>query len=298
MLNLFVASLIWAFSFGLIKTSLTGMDPNVVSFIRLALSFLIFVPLLNLKGIRSNKLGNQIVAKLVFIGAIQFGVMYATYIYSFQFLKSYEVALFTILTPIYVTVLNDIINKKPLDIPAIFSAVIAVLGAGYIVYSKLSDNVFLIGVILVQASNLCFAIGQVYYKRVMLKHSTLESQNVFAFLYAGGAGVVLLFSLISGGWKDFAPTGEQISALVYLGVIASGIGFFLWNLGAVKAKISSLAVMNNAKIPLAIFCSVFFFGESVEWRKLLIGGGIMLIAVILSEKERIKARWPFRRLGA
>ncbi len=289
MLYLLIASLIWAFSFGLIKTSLGNLDPNVVSFIRLALSFLIFLPLLNLKKIKTHKKTDKIVSKLVFIGTVQFGVMYSAYIYSFHFLKSYEVAIFTILTPVYVTLINDFVNKKAPDFTAITAALIAVLGAGYIVYSKLSDNIFIFGVILVQASNLCFAIGQVYYKRVMNKNPKVESQNVFALLYAGGAGIVLILSFISGGWNTFAPTGKQISTLIYLGIIASGIGFFLWNLGAVKAKVATLAVMNNAKIPLAILCSILIFQENAEWRKLIIGGSIMLIAVIISEKGKLKS---------
>jgi carboxylate/amino acid/amine transporter len=297
MLYLLIASLIWAFSFGLIKTNLTSIDPNIVSFIRLAISLLIFLPLIKMNSIRSKHQSHKVRRQLLLIGAIQFGLMYATYIYSFHFLKAYEVALFTILTPIYVTLLNDLINKKPLDLPALTSALIAVLGAGYIVYSKMSDNIFLIGVILVQASNVCFAIGQIYYKKLMNKYSDLQSQDVFGFLYAGGAGVALILSFISGGWNNFYPTGEQISALIYLGVIASGVGFFLWNLGAVKAKVSSLAAMNNAKIPLAVLCSIFIFQESADWKRLLIGGSIMIIAVIISEQEKIKSRWPFKKLG-
>ncbi len=297
MLYLFIASLIWAFSFGLIKTSLTDIDPNVVSFIRLALSFLIFLPLFRLKSIKKYH-DKKIKRQLLLIGAIQFGIMYATYIHSFRFLKAYEVAIFTILTPIYVTLINDLINKKPLDIPALFAAFIAIFGAGYIVYSKLSDNIFIMGVILVQASNLSFAIGQIYYKKILNKHPDLESHSVFALLYAGGAGIVLLFSFLSGGWQGFAPTGDQVSALLYLGIIASGVGFFLWNLGAVKAKVSSLAVMNNAKIPLAIICSIFIFGETADWRRLLIGGGIMLVAVIICEQEKVRERWPFKKLDS
>ena len=283
MLYLLMASLIWAFSFGLIKTSLTDLDPNTVSFTRLALSLLMFIPLLSLKKLKQNR----VIAKLFFIGTIQFGVMYTAYIYSFHFLKAYEVAIFTILTPIYVTLINDLINRKRLDMPAIFSAIIAIIGAGYIVYSKFSNNIFILGVILVQASNLCFAIGQVYYKRIMHKNPELKGHNIFAVLYAGGAIFCLLMSFISGGWHNFAPNKEQISALIYLGIIASGIGFFLWNLGAVKAKAPTLAIMNNAKIPLAVLCSVLIFNETADWKRLIIGGGIMLIAVIIAEKDNI-----------
>ena len=44
----------------------------------------------------------------VWIGVVQFGLMYITYIYSYQFLESFEIAIFTIFTPIYVTLINDL----------------------------------------------------------------------------------------------------------------------------------------------------------------------------------------------
>jgi len=43
MLWLLIVSFIWAFSFGLIKTQLTGLDSALVSFIRLLISFFVFL---------------------------------------------------------------------------------------------------------------------------------------------------------------------------------------------------------------------------------------------------------------
>ena len=93
---LFIVSLIWAFSFGLIKDRLAGLDANFVAAARLLISLLVFLPFLRTRGL-SRKLSLRLLA----IGALQYGVMYITYIAAFNFLKAYEVALFTIFTPIY-----------------------------------------------------------------------------------------------------------------------------------------------------------------------------------------------------
>ena len=45
---LVIVSLIWAFSFGLIKTYLVGLDPFVVSGIRIGIALLVFLPFLRL----------------------------------------------------------------------------------------------------------------------------------------------------------------------------------------------------------------------------------------------------------
>ena len=44
MIYLLAASLLWSFSFGLIKGTLSELDPNLVSFIRISISLLIFLP--------------------------------------------------------------------------------------------------------------------------------------------------------------------------------------------------------------------------------------------------------------
>src|SRR5512140_2061441 len=80
MLELIVVSLIWAFSFGLIKDNLSALNSNFVSFARLALPLLVFLPLLHLR-----RLPWRTGLKLALTGAVQYGLMYISYIYSFEF---------------------------------------------------------------------------------------------------------------------------------------------------------------------------------------------------------------------
>ena len=50
-----------------------------------------------------------------------------------------------------------------------------------------------------------------------------------------------------------------------LGILSSGIGFLMWNIGATKVSTEKLAIMNNAIIPIAIFNSYFIFGEAINF---------------------------------
>ena len=47
-------------------------------------------------------------------------------------------------------------------------------------------------------------------------------------------------------------------------VVASGAGFFLWNVGATRVSSGTLAVMNNAKVPLGVAVSLLVFGETAD----------------------------------
>lgn len=279
MLYLLTASFIWAFSFGLIKGKLTNIDPNVVSFLRILISFILFIPLLKLKRIKDK----QLLLHLLVIGAIQFGLMYVAYIYSFRLLKAYEVALFTILTPIYVTIINDLMVKR-FDYIALISSILAIIGAGVIAYTRIGQSEFITGILIVQASNICFAVGQIYYKKVMFKYSSIQNSDIFAIMYFGALIVTGTFTFVYADWKHVSLNMDQLMSIIYLGVIASGLGFYLWNTGARITKISTLSVMNNIKIPIAVLCSIFIFSEEADWPRLLIGGVLMLISVIVSEK--------------
>ncbi len=279
MIYLLIVSLIWAFSFGLIKGNLVGIDSNFVSFARLLISFLVFLPFLKIKNLE-----RKLVFTLLLIGAVQYGVMYVSYIFAFQFLKAYEVVLFTIFTPIYVVITNDLVEKK--FHPFFYlTSLISFVGTAIIVWDKITSDALIVGFLLMQISNIAFAFGQIYYKKSMLKFPKVNDKNIFAILYLGGFIVAFLFSLFSTSYSTLSLSNNQILTILYLGIVASGIGFFLWNYGATLTNTGSLAVFNNLKIPLGIIISVLFFSEEVNIISLLIGGLIVTSALVINEYQ-------------
>ena len=277
MLLLFIVSLAWAFSFGLIKGNLTGVDSNFVSFARMALSFLVFLPFIKFK-----RINRKLFFKLALAGVMQFGIMYIAYIASFKTLKAYEVALFTIFTPIYVTLIDDAFRKKfnPLYL---VTALLAVAGTWIIKSGSPLSPGILSGFLLVQVSNLTFAFGQVYYRRLMAENNELKDQQVFGVLYLGAVVVTLAATLLFTPLAEITLTAKQIWTLVYLGVFASGVCFFLWGIGSRKVNTGALAIFNDLKVPLAVAVSLVVFGEKTNWVTLLIGGLIVAASLVFNE---------------
>ncbi|NOX65457.1 MAG: EamA family transporter [Chlorobi bacterium] len=277
MLYLLIVSLIWAFSFGLIKGNLVSLDSNFVAFVRLLISFLVFIPFLKIKELKQ-----EYIWKFLLIGSVQYGIMYAAYIYAFQFLDAYEVVLFTIFTPIYVNVINDLLAKK-FHGGYFTTALLAVIGTGIILNDEISSSNVLTGFVLIQVSNLAFAFGQVYYKRVMKNISDIKDWNIFALLYLGAMSVTFIFSIFTTDFTNINISSTQLFTLLYLGAIASGLGFFLWNYGVRKTNIGTAAIFNDLKIPLGILVSVLFFGDSVKIQNLVVGGLIVTAALVINE---------------
>ena len=280
MLSLLLVSLIWAFSFGLIKGNLTGVDANFVAAARLGIAALVFLPFLRLKNI-----SRPLIGKLLLIGAAQFGLMYIAYNYSFRYLSAYEVALFTVFTPIYVTLINDF-NTRKLHWLNLVTAVLAVVGTAIVITNGWKNNDILIGFLLVQLSNLGFAFGQIAYKKVMGTERGILDRDVFGVLYMGGFAMATLSSAVFTPWASMVLTPKHIWTLIYLGLVASGLGFFLWNYGARKVEAGVLAIFNDLKIPLSILVSLTIFNEKANLVNLLIGGAIVLAALAIQQWDQ------------
>ncbi len=279
MLYLLLVSLIWAFSWGLIKIYLSGLDANCISFLRISLALPIFLPFLRMKGLNASK-----VFTLLGIGAIQYGLMYLCVIRSYQYLQAYQVALFTTFTPIYVTLFNDAFSRKFRPF-SLFTAVLALIGAASIYY-KTSADLFLIGkgFLLVQGSDLCFAFGQVAYKRFREGNPKLEDGSIYAWLFLGALLVTATSTHYFGNWHIIAALSlEQIGVLIYLGVVATGLCFFWWNKGGLRVSVSTLAVFNNLKIPLGVLASLIIFKEQADYLRVGLALGIIMLALALAQ---------------
>ena len=278
MIYLLIVSLIWAPSFGLIKTYLVGLDSNFVAAARLGISLLVFLPLLRRKHLKASAS-----LCLIAIGAVQYGIMYSVYIYSYRFLASYEIALFTIFTPLYITIINDLLTRRFHRL-FIVSAILAVLGTAIIYYKTPQPDQWLQGFLLMQLSNICFALGQLAYKRVMARHQQLKDHSVFALLYLGAFLLTAGLAGLTTNWSTISLTTSQTCVIIYLGVVASGLCFFLWNYGARQVNVGLLAVSNNIKAPLAVACSMIFFDAPGNPLRTIIGGTVIIIAIIFNER--------------
>ncbi len=281
MVYLVAVTLLWAFSFSLIGVYLAGqVDAWFSVLMRVLLAALVFLPFL-----KPRLIPKPMVLKLMAIGAIQLGLMYGFYYHAFLYLTVPEVLLFTVMTPLYVTLVNDLLARK---VHKQFwgAAVLAVVGAVAIRYNQL-DGTFWLGVLLVQAANLCFAAGQVGYKRLM-QGSSLPQQSVFGWFFIGAAIVAISSYLAFGDLAKLPQTATQWGILIYLGSIASGVGYFAWNKGATQVDVGTLAVMNNLLIPAGILVNVVIWNHDADLLRLGAGGGIILLALWWNQRWQAK----------
>ncbi len=276
---LWLVTLGWAFSFSLIGVYLSGQVDDYVSvFIRVALALLMFLPLLF-----RTRLPLERLLALMAIGAVQIGLMYLLLFHAYAWLSVPELLLFTIFTPLYVTLIDEVlIGRRHLPWMWWLAAALAVAGAGVIRFGEIGSEV-LAGFLLIQGANLCFAAGQVAYKRLELGR-TVDQVQAFGFFFAGAVIVSGLAMLLFADFSSMPRTGLQWGILLWLGLGASGLGYLGWNLGAKRVNTGQLAVMNNMLIPAGILVNFIFWSRDVDWPRLLLGGLIIFLAVWLAER--------------
>lgn len=285
MIHLLAASLLWAFSFGLIKGQLAGLDPVTVSCARLLLASLAFLPLV-LKSAMPRRLTFQALG----LGMLQFGLMYILYITSFRWLPAWMVALFTVFTPLYVVLFSDLLTRS-FQVRHLASAALAVVGAGVVVATAMPEGADWRGIVLLQGANLCFALGQVMFVPLKRRAAGHEAA-LLGWMYLGAGALTLAAVLIRyvggtaplDGWD-----GGAWWVILYLGLVPTALGFYLWNKGASRVGAGVLGAANNLKIPLAVLVSWSVFGEEADYGRVLAGLAFILVALYLARPRRVSA---------
>ncbi|PIE76554.1 hypothetical protein CSA17_01615 [bacterium DOLJORAL78_65_58] len=213
------------------------------------------------------------------LGAVQFGLMYGLYIASFTYLPAWQVALFTVFTPVYVVLLADG-RARRLDPRHWAAAALAVGGALLAVRFGQAEGFSWRGFFLLQGANLSFAVGQLLYPWLR-RRERLADGPLMAWMYAGAFLVTALVVLLRGGPDGAGWGAAPLVTLLYLGLIPTAVGFYLWNRGAAEVAAGPLAVANNLKIPLAVVVSWLVFREDASWVRASLGLVLVVAGLFL-----------------
>lgn len=277
MIELTIVTLIWSISFSVIGQFLAGkVDPYFSIMFRFTVALAVLLPFSSFKV-----LSFKLVRDFALIGMIQVGLMYIFFYHSFLFLSVPEVILFTSFTPLYVALIGEGVG---LSWKTLVLVLLAVFGAIVIRWNGINSH-FFIGFILVQLANISFAFGQVKYREVKrLKYPKIADRHIFVLFYFGASLIAGVAYLFWGNSLKYPSEPEQWLALLWLGFVASGLGYLFWNKGATKVSVRTLAIMNNAIVPVAIFVNLFWGGDIKNVSQFSMGSMLILLSLLLNNE--------------
>ena len=278
---LVTVNLLWAFSFSLIGEYLAGrVDSDFAVLVRVAIAALVFIPFTRWRGLPPRLLGGLWLA-----GALQFGVTYLCLYRSFSVLTVPEVLLFTVLTPIYVTLLDDALARR-FNPWALVAALVAVGGGVAIRFQPLEGD-YLWGFLLLQLANATFAAGQVLCRHLLARHPLdVPLYRFFGHFFLGALVLALPSWLIFGNPAKLPHTALQWGVLVWMGLFATALGMFWWVKGSTRVDAGALAVMNELHVPLGLLVNLLIWNRDADLKKIALGGGVILLSLALNRAGR------------
>lgn len=278
---LLIVNLIWSFSFSLIGQYLAGqVDSDFAVLARVAVAALIFLPFTVWRGLPA-----RLAAGFWLAGALQFGITYLCLYRSFSVLTVPEVLLFTVLTPIYVTLIEDALERR-FNRWALFAAAVAVGGGILIRWQPLAGE-FLWGFVLLQIANATFAAGQVLCRHLLLHHPVeLPLYRFFGHFFLGALVLVLPSFLIFGNPDKLPVTAVQWGVLLWMGLFATALGLFWWVKGSVRVDAGTLAVMNELHVPLGLLVNLLIWNRDADLAKIALGGSVILLSLAINRFGR------------
>jgi carboxylate/amino acid/amine transporter len=287
---LVVVTILWAFSFSLIGQYLAGqVDSDFAVLVRVLIAAAIFTPFTLWRG-----LPRSLLAGFWLAGALQFGVTYLCLYRSFAVLTVPEVLLFTVLTPIYVTLFDDALARR-FNPWALLAAAVAVSG-GIIIRFKKIEGEYLLGFLLLQIANATFAAGQVLCRRLLLRYPT--GQPLFRFFghfFLGALLLALPSFLLFGDSSRLPHTAVQWGVLVWMGLFATALGMFWWVKGSTQVDAGALAVMNELHVPAGLLVNVLIWNRNADLRSLALGGTVILASLWINRLGRQRGRVGVRK---
>ena len=282
---LILVTVLWAFSFSLIGQYLAGqVDSDFAVLVRVAIAAAVFIPITRWRGLPWRLLGGFWLA-----GALQFGVTYLCLYRSFTVLTVPEVLLFTVLTPIYVTLLDDSLAKR-FNPWALFPALFAV-GGGIIIRFKHIEGDYLIGFLLLQLANLTFAAGQVLCRQLLARYPTEQPlHRFFGHFFLGALLLAVPAYLLFGDPGKLPQSAVQWGVLGWMGLFATALGMFWWVKGSTLVDAGTLAIMNELHVPAGLLVNLLIWNRNADLHKLAIGGAVIIASLWINRFGRKMGR--------
>jgi probable blue pigment (indigoidine) exporter len=285
MLELITTVLIWGFSFALAKKALNLFSPFELVALRLTLGALTAGLLTQIFSVKEEAKDSSSFKKswgmALTLGFFEFAGTYILYTWSLSYLPSGVVGTLTLLTPTFTFLAGCALKTHRPSFRNFAATLVSFFGACLCfpvlrIFSGVElthDAIF--GFCLLMLSNFFFALGNVLitkWQGSLVWRSSLTVKG----LTLGAVLAILVASLTAR--SPLIPLANWQAWLlpVYLGIVATGLGFWLWNRGVRKVSALPASLVGNFKGPLSVFWGFILLHESFDGKFLF---GVVLLLV-------------------
>jgi drug/metabolite transporter (DMT)-like permease len=285
---------VWAGSFSVIKALLDrGMAAEDIALLRYAIAAPGFVLVLwlarGLPGLTPRDAGRVVAAGLFVVVGYHLSLNVGT-----RYTTAGAAALVVALAPALTLVLAVLLGLDRVRARQVVGLAVAFGGVAVVITLGTGNGLSLEsakGPLIVLGAPLSFALYNVLLKPLLGRHDLLALTAATSLV-----GSLALLPFADRSTVD-AVTGlstGDLALLLYLGLLATLIGYVVWNVGLRALGPTRAVSYTNANSPLAIAFGALFLGETVTpW--LLLGGALVVGGIALA--QHAAARRPGARLA-
>ncbi|WP_422528449.1 DMT family transporter [Serratia fonticola] len=278
-----LAVLIWSINAVVSKVSATAIDPAAISFYRWALALMVLTPfvlpgaLRNWPAIRANWW------KLMILGLLGMVLYQSLAYYAAHSVSALFMGILNSLIPLLTVLIGIFVLRVA---PTVGIALGSILSLGGLVWLVSAGQPGLLlqhgigkGELMMFAASASYALYGVLTKRWAIPLPNWQSLYVQIVF-----GVVLLLPNFLMA-HDVQLTSQNIPLVLFAGIPASIAAPFLWIQGVMRLGANKASIFMNLAPVFTAIIAVLFLHEQLHGYH-LIGGGVALLGVILSQRLR------------
>ena len=286
---LIVSVILWATTFGATKLSLIEIPPISLALFRFVIASLILLLFIQVK--KENKSLKNAFKKdtpfFIVLGLIGISLMYILENFAIKFTTTSQVAIIMNADPILIALLAYFFIGEKFNARKIFGIIIGFIGVSLVVFNEadfiaLFKSQSFLGNILALAASLTWAIYTIMIKKKIEQYGTLTVTTISSIF-----GAIFLFFAVFlfEGFPNIATFSLNSWILIlYLGIIISGLNFYLWNYALKHFDASKVGMYWFLAPIIAVIIGIFFFKESLTLMMIL-GTILIFIGIYLTEKK-------------
>ena len=278
-LVLLTANAVYGTAYVVMRPAVDAFGPVTLAFLRLAIGFAIVAPL----GLGGRAAGPAALSGadrrgLFWMGFIGFTLAMALAHWGLAWSTATNAALLVATEPIALVALAPVVLGERLTGREGWGTALALLGATVIVVNGVPGLTVAIaphwrGDLLLLLSGVCFAAYSLLGRPLLARHPSIRV-TAWSFLW----GLVTTAPLAAVEWQvaTRSPwTATSVAAVLYLGVVMTGLGYLVWNWALERVSAARAAIYLNVQPLVGTLLGVVWLGEPLS--AFTVAGGCLVV---------------------
>jgi drug/metabolite transporter (DMT)-like permease len=286
-LSAVAVAVIWGLSFVAARLVLSTLTPVLLATLRFIIASIVFTPIIMMEFGRGSTLKIEDLKELALLGVLSISVYFWLQYTGIKYAGAGVSALLVVgLIPILIGFASMIVLREKLTPYKALGTALGLLGVALIALPGLLieevDWFFYFGVVCLLLNGVCWATYSTLSRRLMKRLG--RPALVTSYVTVLGTMALIPMSVTSEWALVWSLAPIQWVSVLYLAVVCSGLGYFLWNFALSRLEAVKAAVWLYLE-PVAAFVGEIVIFGTMPSSTTFLGGLIIIIGAYITNRS-------------